>query len=81
MKDTAPFDVRKARQDNEFYRSYILDDFIKKEADRAREDKDNPVGKYLGCFSTKQLADFCREGSHKTKATEQKVREELINRI
>ena len=80
MKDTTPFDVAEAKKD-EFHKKWDINLFIKNAAERSREDKDNPVSVYLGCFSTKQLADFCREGYQKTKATEQKVREELMNRI
>ena len=80
MKDTAPFDVKEARKD-EFHKKWDVNLFIKNAAERSREDRENPVSVYLGCFSTKQLADFCREGYQKTQATELKVREELMNRI
>ncbi len=80
MKDTAPFDVKEAKKDR-FHEKWDIDLFIKNAAERSRENRDTPVSVYLCCFSTKQLADFCKEGYQKTQATEQKVREELMNRI
>ena len=60
--------------------NWDLDTFIRDAAERAIE-SGRKVGEYLGCFSTKQLARYCRCGYQKTQKTEKKVREELMRRI
>ena len=78
MKDHEAFNVKEnqtiCRQ------NWNLDDFIKNAAEMVIEGKTD-VSEHLGCFSTKQLAMFCRCGYQKTQKTEQKVREELMRRI
>lgn len=60
--------------------NWDLDTFIRDAAERAIE-SGRKVGEYLGCFSTQQLAMYCRCGYQKTQKTEKKVREELMRRI
>lgn len=78
MKDHKEFDINKER--TICRTNWDLDTFIRDAAERAIEAKAD-VGKYLGCFSTKQLARYCRCGYQKTQKTEKKVREELMRRI
>lgn len=78
MKDHKEFDINKER--TICRTNWDLDTFIRDAAERAIEAKAD-VGEYLGCFSTKQLAFYCRQGYHKTQKTEKKVREELMRRI
>ena len=78
MKDCKEFDIEKKRT---FGReNWDLDVFIRDAAERAIESKAD-VSNYLGCFSSKQLARYCRQGYQKTQKTEKKVREELMRRI
>lgn len=78
MKDYKAFNV----EENQTIcrEKWNLDDFIKNAAETAIEGRTD-VSEQLGCFSTKQLALFCRCGYQKTQKTEQKVREELMRRI
>lgn len=78
MKDHKAFNV----EENQTIcrEKWNLDDFIKNAAETAIEGRTD-VSEQLGCFSTKQLAMFCRCGYQKTQKTEQKVREELMRRI
>lgn len=78
MKDHKAFNV----EENQTIcrEKWNLDDFIKNAAETAIEGRTD-VSEQLGCFSTKQLALFCRCGYQKTQKTEQKVREELMRRI
>lgn len=78
MKDHKEFDINKER--TICRTNFDLDTFIRDAAERAIEAKAD-VGEYLGCFSTKQLAFYCRQGYQKTQKTEKKVREELMRRI
>ena len=78
MKDHKEFDINKER--TICRTNWDLDIFIRDAAERAIEAKAD-VGEYLGCFSTKQLAFYCRQGYQKTQKTEKKVREELMRRI
>ena len=80
MKDHEDFDVRKAKMDG-FYEKYGIDDFIKQAATFAIENRSRPVSDYLGCFSNRQLVNYLRCGYQKTQATENKVRQELLDRI
>ena len=78
MKDHKEFDIG---TEQTFGReNWDLDTFIRDATERAIEGG-RKVGEYLGCFSTKQLARYCRCGYQKTQKTEKKVREELMRRI
>ena len=78
MKDHKPFDIKKEKCYGREH--WDLDTFIRDAAERAIEGGKD-IGEYLGCFSTKQLAMYCRCGYQKTQKTEKKVREELMRRI
>ena len=78
MKDHEAFNVKENQ--TICRKNWNLDDFIKNAAEMVIEGKTD-VSEHLGCFSTKQLAMFCRCGYQKTQKTEQKVREELMRRI
>ena len=78
MIDHKPFDIEKEKCYGREH--WDLDVFIRDAAERAIEGGKD-IGEYLGCFSTKQLAFYCRQGYQKTQKTEKKVREELMRRI